>query len=89
MTGLIVEMLFMLFYIYNTCNGLKMSEYEVYWLQIFHSLINGHISRKNYGDLFPFNVVQYTLVIKSKQTKINNFLYSSTFTFVNTRNAVS
>ena len=33
MAGLFVEMFFMLFSVYN---GLKMSEYEVYWQQIFH-----------------------------------------------------
>ena len=36
-TGLNVQMLFMLFSVYNTaCNGLKMNEYEMYWLMDFH-----------------------------------------------------
>ena len=34
---LIVEMLFMLFFV---CNGLKVSEYEVYWLTDFPLIIS-------------------------------------------------
>jgi len=36
MAGLIVEILFMLF---SVCNGLKISEYEVYWLMDFPRII--------------------------------------------------
>ena len=41
MAGLILEIFFVLFSInfLTLCNGLKMSEYEVYWLMGF-SLIN-------------------------------------------------
>ena len=35
MVGLIVEILFMLFSIITPCNGLKMIEYEAYWLTGF------------------------------------------------------
>ena len=38
MDGLIVEILLMLFSVYNACNGLKMSEYEAYWLMDFPTI---------------------------------------------------
>ena len=39
MAGLIVEILFMLFSVLMLLNGLKMSEYEAYWLMGF-ALVN-------------------------------------------------
>jgi len=33
------------------CNGLKMSEYELYWLTDFPLIISWHMPRNNYGDL--------------------------------------
>ena len=35
MTELIAERLFMLFFVRTLCDGLKMSEYEAYWLMDF------------------------------------------------------
>ena len=37
--GFVLEMLFVLFSVYNTAYGLKMSEYEVYWLTDFPLII--------------------------------------------------
>jgi len=51
----IVEMLFMLFFVISLRNGLKMSEYEAYWLTNFPLLIIGCVPRNNYGDLKKAN----------------------------------
>ena len=71
--GLIVEVLFMLFFVYMQCNWLKMSEYEAYWLTDY-PLIN--ISKQGPRNNF-FLLKRYALIIlKSKQTsvrKISNF----------------
>ena len=51
MAGLILQIFFTLFPFITLHNGLKMSEYEVYWLTCF-PLINDCACQEKYGNLF-------------------------------------
>ena len=51
MAGLIVEILFKLFFIYNAVNGVKMSEHAVYWLTDFPCVNSNRTPRNNYDNL--------------------------------------
>ena len=53
--GLIVEILFMLFCIYNAV-WLKISEYKVYWLKDFPKIID-YVLAKKASFFFPFEAV--------------------------------
>ena len=53
MAGLIVEILFMLLYIFTflmLCNGQKMSECKMHWLKVTNQQLS--TSRNNCGNLF-------------------------------------
>ena len=68
MAGLIVEILFMLFSVYNTCNWLKISEYEAYWLTDFQLINVWAHAKKILVTMLSVEAVCTTY--KSKETSI-------------------
>ena len=71
--GLIIEMLSCCFLFIMLCNGLKMSEYEAYWLMSF-LLING---------LAPcfFFFFSFATIVEWHRTKKGGFVYTFYETF--------